>query len=184
MLQAARGRSSAVKGWPGTRWRRVALLMGVSTAVCAAGFVSAASAASTVTVNCARGGDLQGAIDHAGTSDTTIVIRGTCHGNFVVPTEDLGALTLQGTPGAALNGQGTGAALSIDALSSHSTRTVSMQGLRVRNGRPGIKMSSSSTIYPLTLRNVVVSGNESDGSARRYSGCSCDSESVLIVGKR
>ncbi len=153
-----------MKGWLRTNRRRVALLVGFSSVACAAGFASAASAASTVTVNCGRGGDLQRAID-ASTSDTTIVIRGTCHGNFVVPTEGLGALTLQGTPGAALDGQGTGAALSVNGSNLHPTRMVSVQSLRVTNGRPGITVSSYSTIYPLTLRNVVVTGNESTGSA-------------------
>ena len=88
-----------------------------------------------------------------------------CHGNFLVPTEGLGALRLQGTPGAALDGQGTGAALSINAFNLHPTRMVSVQSLRVTNGRPGITVSSQFTSYPLTLRNVVVTGNESTGSA-------------------
>ena len=111
------------------------------------------AAAATVTVNC-PGGDLQGAIDSA-SPGTTIVVNGTCYGNFVVSFK---VLTLQGgSSGATLNGRGGGSTLEIDSLSD-----VTIRNLAITNGNAGtgggIKVGSSA----LAMVNATVKGNRAD----------------------
>ena len=60
------------------------------------------AAAGTIAVNCATG-SLQNKIDNA-SPGTVILVKGTCHGNFLVPKN----LAFKGNPSAILDGGGAG----------------------------------------------------------------------------
>src|SRR5205823_12599914 len=58
----------------------------------------------TISVNCNKGGDLQSKLNSAA-SGSTILISGTCHGNFSIFGK---TLTLKGNPTGTLDGQDAG----------------------------------------------------------------------------
>src|SRR4029450_9442660 len=59
-----------------------------------------AAEATTMSVNCDAGGDLQAKIG-AAASGSTILVKGTCVGNFIITSK---GLTLKGNPKATLDG--------------------------------------------------------------------------------
>jgi hypothetical protein len=131
------------------------VVLAAVSATLLAGSVSA-SARTVVAVDCSRGGDLQSAIDN--NDDATILIRGRCSGQFVITNR---SLTLRGTPGAVLDGEGTGPALLIEADGPiHPPGRSVIQAMRVTNGRPGIVVAGGTSIYPVSLEDVIVSGND------------------------
>ncbi len=127
-----------------------------ATMVATALLVVAGSAAAATTWNVyCPGGDLQNTIDNLANPGDTIVIYGTCYGNFVT---NFKVLTLQGgSSGATLNGKGAGSTLEIEGLSD-----VTIRNLSITNGNGslggGIKLGSSS----LTMVNATVKGNRAD----------------------
>jgi nitrous oxidase accessory protein NosD len=83
------------------------------------------ASASTITVNCAKQ-SLQAKINKA-TAGSTLLVTGTCTGDFVVGKD----LTLKGNPSATLDGGGVGTTLTITG--THSTH---LRSLRSPGGRP------------------------------------------------
>jgi hypothetical protein len=115
-------------------------------------FGAGIAAATNYNVYCPSG-DLQGAIDGAGSGDT-ITIYGTCYGSFGVNGKDL---TLQGGSSfAALNGRQSGTPLSM------TDSVVTIRNLSIVNGSSsdggGLYVYDSS----LTMTNVTVKGNRAD----------------------
>jgi predicted outer membrane repeat protein len=112
-----------------------------------------AGAATTWTVNC-PGGDLQGRIDGASSGDT-IVVYGTCYGNFTIDNKNL---TLQGgSAGATLNGRGSGTTLTIE--NSVDTR---IDNLTITNGSATYGGGIHDEEASLTLANVTIRDNRAD----------------------
>jgi Right handed beta helix region len=103
--------------------------------------------ATSIQVDCGAGADLQAAIDAAAVS-ATLLVRGTCVGNFVIEK----SLTLEGPASrATLDGDGTGTTLRIDS------GTVRLVRLIVTGGHgDGGGIANSGT---LTLRRTIVRGN-------------------------
>jgi polymorphic membrane protein len=92
--------------------------------------------AATADVNCQLGADLQAALDAAGDGDT-LIIRGTCRGNFTITNK---SLTLQGVGGAMLDGNRSGTVLHVlgvrpDCPYFTATQTVTIDDLRITHGQ-------------------------------------------------
>ena len=133
---------------------RVACLMAL---VCLAGLAlfpaDQAAAASTLRVDCTTdSGALAAALTIASDGDT-LAIRGVCKGTFEIAH----SLTLVGGAGAALDGQGAGTVLTIDAGND-----VRVTNLLIRGGSSasagGIRNAGT-----LSLANSEVSGNSASG---------------------
>jgi hypothetical protein len=109
----------------------------------------AAYAATTITVDCTTDpGALGGAL--AGASDgDTLTIQGTCSGTFDIAH----SLTLAGSGGATLDGQGAGPVLSVE-----SGQTVVVSDLTITGGN-GSAVGGIRNAGTLTLANSTVSGN-------------------------
>jgi predicted outer membrane repeat protein len=111
-----------------------------------------AAAATGTTVDCRAGGDLQAALDSAG-PDATLSIVGTCVGNFVVTTD----VTLVGRPGKSiLDGAGLGATL----LISNQPITVTIAGLRIAGGYPGLQVGEPASVI---VERSRIAGNPGNG---------------------
>src|SRR5437588_5488134 len=129
--------------------RRVATAVAAFAAVAALVGVMAPAASAAIHVHC-PGQDLQNKIGSA-TPGSTLLITGTCHGNFQVAQD----LTLQGDPSATLDGDDTGSTLTITG-----TRIVHLIGLTITGG---VAASGGGINRPgdgvLTLRRVTVDYN-------------------------
>ena len=140
--------------------RRVATAVAAFAAVAALVGVMAPAASAAIHVHC-PGQDLQNKIGSA-TPGSTLLITGTCHGNFQVAQD----LTLQGDPSATLDGDDTGSTLTITG-----TRIVHLIGLTITGGVAasggGINRPSDGV---LTLRRVTVDYNLGFGQSLASGG--------------
>ena len=126
----------------------VLFLFLASTAVILAGAATPGKAATTTTVDCTTNpGAL--AVALAGASDgDTLAIQGTCAGTFEIAH----SLTLAGSGGAALDGQGGGTVLKVD-----SGFTVTVDSLTITGGS-GL-VAGISNAGELTLTDTAVTAN-------------------------
>src|SRR4051812_23964464 len=85
--------------------------------------------AATPSVNCDAGGDLQAKID-AASSSSTILVKGTCVGNFIIASK---TLTLKGNPTATLDGNDVFRPLGINNTATPA-RSVHLIHLRITGG--------------------------------------------------
>ncbi len=112
--------------------------------------LSPGAGAATFKVNCAAGGNLQAKIN-AAAPGSTILIKGTCVGAFVVPKR----LRLKGNPKATLDANDTGSVLNIQVA-----KPIRLENLRIVDGT---NPSGGGIMAPagdsLTLVNVTVTGN-------------------------
>jgi nitrous oxidase accessory protein NosD len=129
--------------------------------------------AATTIVNC-PGDSLAAAISAASPGDT-LVIGGTCTGNFVVNKK----LTLQGATGATLDGGGAGTTLSVGA-------TVKVKGLTITGGVGGVSPPDGGGIRntgTLTLTGTVVEGNTANlGAGISNNGGTLTLTRSLVLG--
>jgi hypothetical protein len=139
--------------------------------------------ASTLSVNCDSGGDLQAKID-AAASGSTILVKGTCLGNFQILTK---GLTLKGNPAATLDGNDLGPALSIDTPG----KAVHLVGLTITGGTASLGGGIDKADGSLTLNRVDVTGNLATGASGTPGGGGLRSgsgnvfvSSSTIVGNR
>ena len=120
--------------------------------------LAAPAFANTLLANCPST-DLQAVIDSANSGDT-ILIAGTCVGQFVVKDKSI-TLRRSGKKAAILDGNGVGTVLSVTGELGFPP-DVSVNGLVVRNGDvAGINSGFSTT----TLKNITVTGNRRYGVA-------------------
>ena len=120
--------------------------------------LAAPAFANTLLANCPST-DLQAVIDSANSGDT-ILIAGTCVGQFVVKDKSI-TLRRSGKKAAILDGNGVGTVLSVTGELGFPP-DVSVNGLVVRNGDvDGINIGFSTT----TLKNITVTGNRRYGVA-------------------
>ncbi len=118
-------------------------VLGVAVALA----LSPGAGAATVKVNCSTGGNLQSKINSA-TAGSTILIKGTCIGSFIVPTK----LTLQGNPKATLDANDTGSVLT-------TNQPLRLVGLTIRDGSAVNGGGIFAVGGTLTLVRTTVSGN-------------------------
>jgi fibronectin-binding autotransporter adhesin len=119
--------------------------------------IAPAAQAATLTVHCDSGGNLQNKIN-AAPSGSTILIDGTCRGNFVVLGK---SLTLKGNPAATLDGMDAGSTIFTDSTLHLAHLTVT--GGLFSNGA-GVDSSAPGPVT-LTLHKVTVTGNEAIGQS-------------------
>ena len=106
----------------------------------------------TITVDCsADSGALAGALADALDGDT-LMIQGTCTGTFEVAH----SLTLSGSGGATLDGQGVGPVLTVDPGKTVVVTELTITGGNTAGDGGGIKNNAGAT---LTLNDSMVSGN-------------------------
>jgi uncharacterized repeat protein (TIGR01451 family) len=143
------------------RWRFAALVLLALAASLWAGSAERAYAASTITVDCgADPGALAAALASASDGDT-LAIQGTCKGTF----EIVHSLTLTGSAGATLDGQGTGTVLTVDA-----GNTVFVSNLTITDGN-GSSAGGMLNNGTLTLTDTTVSGNTATpGTSPNFGG--------------
>jgi hypothetical protein len=112
--------------------------------------VSAPADAAVVKVDCTKNQNLQAKLSSA-PAGSTILIKGTCVGAFVIPKK----LTLKGNPKATLDANGTGPVLNIQIA-----KPIRLENLRIVDGSNlsggGITAPGGD---PLTLVNVTVAYN-------------------------
>ena len=113
--------------------------------------LATSSQADTHSVNCKTGGDLQARIN-AATSGDTILVKGTCVGNFEVTGK---SLTIKGNPPATLDGDDVFTTLTINA----SGESVRLTGLTVTGGAAPFGAGIDKTLGRLVLNRVKVTGN-------------------------
>lgn len=114
--------------------------------------------AATTLVDCRTGADLQAAIDAADPGDT-LVIRGTCVGNFVVAKK----LTLAGLgTSATLDAGGSGSTVVIAGPLAVDDPPIpaTIVGLRITGGDPGLTVEERGSV---SLERSWVVGNSGDG---------------------
>ena len=104
-----------------------------------------------MSINCGAGGDLQAKIV-AAASGSTILVKGTCFGNFVVSGK---SLTLKGNPTATLDGNDLGPVVTFNGPGT----TLHLVGLKVTGGTAGLGAGITATVGDLTLNKVTVTGN-------------------------
>jgi fibronectin-binding autotransporter adhesin len=107
--------------------------------------------ASTLSVNCDSGGDLQAKINSAA-AGSTILVKGTCFGNFQILSK---GLTLKGNPTATLDGNDLFVTLEIDAPG----KAVHLVGLTITGGAANGGSGIWKLDGVLTLDRVTVTGN-------------------------
>ena len=124
--------------------------------------VAAPTSAATLAVNC-PGTNLQAKIDAAHAGDT-LLIKGTCVGNFTVDKN----LTLKGNPTAVIDGNDAGSTFTIP-----TTRTVSLIHLTISGGSAqlgGGIFRTGSGHGSLTLNGVTVRDNLATGTPSAEGG--------------
>jgi predicted outer membrane repeat protein len=130
--------------------RRVLVLGLLVASVALAGFVTAARASSTITVDCATdAAALVSALANASPGDT-LAIEGTCTGSLDIAKD----ITLAGTGAATLDGQGQ----AIRVITIRAGATVAISGLTITGGQ-GFAGVGIHNLGTLTLANSSVSGN-------------------------
>src|SRR5262249_29139797 len=123
--------------------------------------VESASAATTIAVDCAaNSGALASALASAADGDT-LAIEGTCKGTFEIAH----SLTLSGSAGATLDGQGAGTVLTVDAGNMVAIDDLTITG---GNGSSAGGILNTGTI---ALTDSTVSGNTATpGSSPNFGG--------------
>jgi hypothetical protein len=108
-------------------------------------------------VDCTAGEDLQQAINRARSGDT-IVISGTCQGNYYAEK----ALILRGTDGAKIRGPGSGTVLTVGYPDPGTTSPVAVEvkGLTIAGGTVGILVTEPTIA---TLDRLIVEGHGQAG---------------------
>lgn len=130
-------------------WRLTLLGLAVGVIIAGLGAAKSASGASTITVDCAADSSaLAGALMSA-TDGDTLAIQGTCKGTFEIAH----SLTLAGSAGAILDGQGVGTVVTVDA-----GNTVAISNLPITGGN-GISAGGILNKGALTLTESSISGN-------------------------
>src|SRR5205809_6752374 len=129
-------------------------------------------------VNCNNAQNLQSRIDTA-QPGSTVLIKGTCVGNFVVNKN----LRLKGNPSATLDGNNAGTTLTVTGTNVHLTGLVITRGIAATGG--GINAGNGN----LSLLGVTVKGNTATGSVNSsgggiYSVGSLTIESSAVVNNR
>ena len=126
--------------------RALGILMSSALMLATLAAPAAVAAGGTTQVDCRSGADLQAALDAAGARDT-LVIRGTCVGNFTVPVE----LTLEGRgPRPTIRGLSGAPAIS-------NREALTIRRLTVARGS-GISAGGPLTVIASTIRD-----SEGDG---------------------
>jgi len=156
-----RGASGRPARTPGTRIGRGFALAWTVAAV-SVGLASPASA-TTVSVNCTTGGDLQAKLDSVA-SGSTILVHGVCLGNFIV---DGKSVTIKGNPTATLDGNDLGRTLEIDNTVG---KTIHLVGLTITGGVAPSGAGISKQAGRLTLSRTTVAGNLVEGDFGQPSG--------------
>src|SRR5436190_13298994 len=90
---------------------------------------------SAPTVICSTGGDLQGEIN-AVPSGSTILIEGTCRGNFVITGK---SLTLKGNPSGTIDGMETGHAIEVTTNNALRLAHLTITGGAAVDGGAGVR---------------------------------------------
>jgi hypothetical protein len=129
--------------------------------------VTPVALAGTLSVNCDAGGDLQAKID-AAASGSTILVKGTCVGNFIITSK---GLTLKGNPKATLDGDDVFRPLGVNNTGAPS-ESVHLIDLIITGGvveSPGgggiLKLGGG-----LTLTGVAVTDNLATSSSGPVAG--------------
>ena len=127
----------------------------------AAGSAKPAYAATTITADCTSNpGALASALVTA-TDGDTLAIQGTCKGTFEISH----SLTLAGSAGATLDGQGAGTVLTVD-----SGTTVTVGNVTITNGT-GASAGGIHNVGTLTLTDSAVTGNAATpGTSPNFGG--------------
>jgi hypothetical protein len=142
------------------RARRSGMAALVSSALMTAVLaVAAPASAATISVHCPAQ-DLQTKID-AAPGGSTLLISGTCVGNFVLDKN----LTLKGNPTATLDGNDVGRTLTIP-----NTHTVHLINLTITGGRAAVGAGISHNAGVLTLNHVTVENNFARGTTSAQAG--------------
>lgn len=137
---------------------------------------SVALGATTQTVDCRSGADLQAAID-AAPSGATLVIRGTCVGNFIIDKD----LTLEGRGHhPRLTAHGSGTVLTIPAANRATGATVRICHLEISGGNPdGIENWGRVTLERSTVRGNAGFGITNNGD---FGGTTVDLLHSIVRG--
>jgi hypothetical protein len=164
--------SSSGSGWPAPRGRAPIAVV-VATVVVAVIGIATPGFASTINVNCSTQ-SLQSKINSA-PAGSTLLIKGTCLGNFVVDKN----LTLKGDPTATLDGNDAGTTLAIP-----NVHTVHLIGLTITGGLAslgaGINRPSGGV---LTLSKVAVQFNLASGTSVAGGGGIVAGNGQLVLTK-
>src|SRR6266568_1900484 len=160
-------------------WKRRArihpLVAAVVVAACLAQVgAGEAGAATTITVNCtADPSALASALTSASDGDT-LAITGACQGTFEIGH----SLTLVGSGGASLDGQGAGTVVTVDA-----GQTVDISKLTITGGSStaSTAVGGIENFGTVTLSNSSVSGNSAGSSFLAIGGI--DNEGTLTLLK-
>jgi hypothetical protein len=118
--------------------------------------------AATLSVNCDTGGNLQAKIQAASTG-STILVKGTCLGNFTITGK---ALTIKGNPTATLEGADTFRPLGINSPG----KVVHLVGLTLTGGVAQFGAGILSLADGLTLDRVTVRDNLATSSSAPVTG--------------
>jgi nitrous oxidase accessory protein NosD len=134
--------------------RRIRGLAGATIVLLSLAFAPTVRGATTA-VDCRGGADLQAAID-AATPGDTILVSGTCIGNFTI---DRSLVIAGGGGSATLDGGGVGATVSIG---SGPDLDIDLIGLTVTGGAPGILLQHPDHLN-LTIGDASLGGNPGGG---------------------
>src|SRR6266508_4425884 len=151
-MRGARSRDTSRRGIGGAT---VGLIVAA-----AIGVASPGAHAATLSVNCGLGGDLQAKIG-AAAPGSTILVKGTCFGNFSIAGT---TLTLKGNPAATLDGSDAGSVLTITGAS-----TVHLIGLSITGGLAptggGIKQGGGGllTLFKVSVHDNLATGFTAQG---------------------
>jgi hypothetical protein len=125
----------------------------------------------TTAVNCPTD-DLAAAIGASHFGDT-LVISGTCVGNFAVGKK----LTLSGSPGAVLDGGGAGT-----TLTTSSIKKTVVQDLMITGGADSVAGAGINNSGGLILRSTIVTGNGTDDTPGAQGGGIFNSGTLTLFG--
>src|SRR6266508_827066 len=138
------------------------------------GVASPGARAAGLSVNCDLGGYLQARIG-AAASGSTILVKGTCFGNFSIAGT---TLTLKGNPAATLDGSDSGSVLTITGASTVHLIALSITGgLAITGG--GINRQAGGGL--LTLFKVSVHDNLATGTTAQGGGIYSEAGSLMLT---
>jgi uncharacterized repeat protein (TIGR01451 family) len=130
----------------------------ITAAFAAALFVGtggSASAATTITVDCASDPSALGTALASATDGDTLTIQGTCRGTF----EIMHSLTLSGSGGATLDGQGAGPVVTVDSGDAVVVTGLAITGGVADNPLTGFQGGGIENLGMLTVRESTISGD-------------------------
>ena len=154
---------------------RRSVLGPLTAALVTAGFAVTSPAWAGPTVNCSGGGDLQAKIT-AAPPGSTILVEGTCRGNFVIKGK---ALTLRGNPSATLDGMASGHTLAVTTNNVlHLVHLTVTGGGAVESGA-GVYATGS-----VTLSHVTVTRNEATSSTTAAGGGIASKQSITVTSSK